>query len=135
MHKALIKAELEMVGRTPGAIAKELGISTSAVSLVIAGKSKSRNIQEVIARAINRPFAEVWPERCDLGPGTPDEKALLDAWRAADDKHRRRALAALAGASATPGIEFSGSATVGRVSVGDQVIHGDHTITVTGRKK
>lgn len=55
-----IRASLILNGVKCVDIAKQLGVQKPAVTLIITRKQKSRRIQEAIAKAINKPFEEVW---------------------------------------------------------------------------
>ena len=60
-----IRAELILKGRkivTMTSIAKELGCSQAAVTLVISKKAISKRIMFAIAKAIDKPVREVFPE-------------------------------------------------------------------------
>jgi len=60
-----IRAELILQGRkkvTMTSIAKELGCSQAAVTLVISKKAISKRIMFAIAKAIDKPVREVFPE-------------------------------------------------------------------------
>ena len=59
------KIKIELFKRrnkvTMASIARDLGCTHAAVSLVIDRKSTSRRIQEAVAAAIERPVEEVFP--------------------------------------------------------------------------
>lgn len=63
MHPANIKAALEIYGTSQTEIANELGVSDSAVNLVITGRSTSRRIANAIATKIGKSIDEIWPGR------------------------------------------------------------------------
>lgn len=46
-----------------GDIATGVGVTQSAVSQVIHGKSRSKKIEKAVADAIDRPVAEVFPDK------------------------------------------------------------------------
>lgn len=46
---------------TPSSIADEMGVTRTAVTGVIAGRSKSKRIQKRIAALINKPVHAIWP--------------------------------------------------------------------------
>mgnify|MGYP000896842406 CR=1 FL=1 len=58
-----IKAHLILKGIKHCELAKELGVHKTAITLVINGNGKSKRIQEAIAKAINKPFNEVWKKK------------------------------------------------------------------------
>jgi transcriptional regulator with XRE-family HTH domain len=57
-----IRAALILKGITQASIAEELGVSASMISQVIDGKKRSERIQHAIARAIDRPVHQVFPD-------------------------------------------------------------------------
>ncbi len=57
-----IRAELIRNQVTNTSLAAELGITQSAVSIVISGRGISARIRAAIAAAINRPVSEIWPD-------------------------------------------------------------------------
>lgn len=61
MHPELIKAAIRMKGTTPSAIADELGVSRSTVSLVISGRGVSARISEHISKVTGLPVTTLWP--------------------------------------------------------------------------
>jgi len=62
MEINLIKQKLKESKIKPVQIARQLGVSPSAVHLVMAGKSTSARIQNLISESINKPVSEIWPE-------------------------------------------------------------------------
>lgn len=63
MSPADRKAELVRHGRKITAIARELGVSISHVSLVVSGHRRSPLIERAVADAISRPVDQVFPCR------------------------------------------------------------------------
>jgi len=61
MHPEQIKAHLRMKGTTPTALADEMGVARSSMSLVISGKTVSRRIRAGIAEVIGMPVDVLWP--------------------------------------------------------------------------
>lgn len=61
MHPELIKAEIRMKGRTPAAIATELGISSATVSHVIYGRGVSARVRKHIAQITGISVDVLWP--------------------------------------------------------------------------
>lgn len=57
-----IQEELRKTGITQAGIARDLEVLSSSVSLVISGKGISDKIRRHIARCINTPVEEIWPE-------------------------------------------------------------------------
>jgi tetrahydromethanopterin S-methyltransferase subunit H len=66
MRSSLIKAELEDVGKTGSAIAKEIGVANAAVYNVINRKIKSRRIAQKVSDAIGKSLKDVFPEYLEL---------------------------------------------------------------------
>lgn len=62
MHPEMIKAGLRMKGISPAALADELNVSTSTMSLVINGKAQSRRIKAAIALRLGQPVDVVFPK-------------------------------------------------------------------------
>ncbi len=65
-----IKQKLKEHNVTMVGIAKSLGITHTAVCLVIKGTSKSARVSQAISDAIGVPVSEIWPE-----PATEDQSA------------------------------------------------------------
>ena len=61
MHPEQIKAAIRMQGITPAAIADELQVSRSMVSLVVNGSAKSARIANRIAEITGLTVATLWP--------------------------------------------------------------------------
>ena len=61
MHPEEIKSAIRMRGITPAAIADELHVSRSMVSLVIAGTAKSARIADRIAEITGLTVTTLWP--------------------------------------------------------------------------
>lgn len=58
-----IQEELRKTGITQAGIARDLVLrSRSSVSLVVSGKVTSDKIRQHIAKCINTPVEEIWPE-------------------------------------------------------------------------
>lgn len=74
-----IAARLRARGITLSALADELGVTQSTVSLVVAGKAKSYRIQTAIAERLNSTMAELWPGQVRLRRN----RAEIEAARAA----------------------------------------------------
>jgi len=62
MEAQEIKDLLKDHKKTISSIADELGVSQPTVSLTIKGTTVSARIRAAIAKAINKPVSEVWPE-------------------------------------------------------------------------
>lgn len=58
-----IRAELIRHGVKVIDIAQQCGIKHPNVSAVIAGQRPTAYIREAIAKAINKPVTEIWPEK------------------------------------------------------------------------
>lgn len=63
MHPELIKAAIRMKGTTPSAIADELGVSRSTVSLVISGQGVSARVSAHISMITGLPISTLWPAK------------------------------------------------------------------------
>lgn len=61
MHPADIKAAIEKAGSSQADIARKLGITRCAVSLVVSGHSKSANVAGAIAEVTGIPAHKLWP--------------------------------------------------------------------------
>lgn len=62
MHPELIKANLRLKGSSLAAIARELGVTTVAVSRTVMG-ARSRRIESHIAQVLELKVSEVFPSR------------------------------------------------------------------------
>ena len=58
-----IRGHLLLKNVKSGDIAKKIGVSDAAVSMVIGGTAVSARISAEIARVIGKPVSEIWPER------------------------------------------------------------------------
>ncbi len=81
MHPEQIKAAMRMRGKTPTAVADELGVANSTVSQVISGRSESGRIKKRIAEITGMAVDVLWPPK----PG----RAVLRRPRAAASDARR----------------------------------------------
>lgn len=63
MHPADIKAKLEKKGLSSAEIARRLGCSPNAVSLVIYNRMTSKRIAVAVSAEIGVPAYRLWPER------------------------------------------------------------------------
>ncbi len=63
MHPEQIKAELRMRGITASGLADSMDLTRMAVSNVIHGRSKSRNIATRIASILGLTLDDIWPGR------------------------------------------------------------------------
>lgn len=67
---------------TPAALARDIDKSPTAFYLVIDGKSVSYDIMCHIAKAIDKPVEEIWPENFTNGqprrPGRPETHGIFD---------------------------------------------------------
>ncbi len=61
MHPEQIKAAMRMRGKTPTALADELGVANSTVSQVISGRSESARIKARIAEITGMAVDVLWP--------------------------------------------------------------------------
>lgn len=57
------KAALLERGVTLTSIAQELGLTLTQVSQVVAGRRRSRRVEEAVAAALKRPIGGVFPPR------------------------------------------------------------------------
>lgn len=60
MHYADIQASIKKAGTTQAAIARDLGVSPTAVANVIRGK-KSYRIAKAISAVVGIPVSRLWP--------------------------------------------------------------------------
>ena len=58
-----IRGHLLLKNVKSGDIAKKIGVSDAAVSMVIGGTAVSARISAEIARVIGKPVSEIWPGR------------------------------------------------------------------------
>ena len=58
-----IRGHLLLKNVKSGDIAKKIGVSDAAVSMVIGGTAVSARISAEIARIIGKPVSEIWPGR------------------------------------------------------------------------
>ncbi|WP_439640239.1 helix-turn-helix domain-containing protein [Nevskia sp.] len=63
MHRADITAALKKAGSSQSQIARNLGVTSTAVCSAIAGRSESRKIRRAISNATGIPLADLWPAR------------------------------------------------------------------------
>lgn len=63
MHPADIRAALIKAGSNQAGIARQLGVSHNAVSLVVHGSTKSARIARAIAKATGISIHTLWPGR------------------------------------------------------------------------
>lgn len=59
----IVKARLRIAGTSLSAIARELSVSHSTVTIVSQGHRKSARIQEMIASKIGVEPQDIWPDR------------------------------------------------------------------------
>jgi lambda repressor-like predicted transcriptional regulator len=57
-----IKASLILKGVSQVSIARKLGVAPSLVSMVIHGTEKNEKIRKAIAKIIEKPVRELWPD-------------------------------------------------------------------------
>ncbi|MDR1228645.1 MAG: helix-turn-helix domain-containing protein [Azoarcus sp.] len=81
-----IKSLLHAKGIILSALADELGVRQSTMSLVAAGKSKSYPIQQAIAQKLDSTIADLWPSQIRLRRN----RAEIEAAHAAHISERRR---------------------------------------------
>ncbi|MCS4534281.1 helix-turn-helix domain-containing protein [Neisseria montereyensis] len=61
MHPELIRAEIKMRGKTLSDLARQYEVSPRVVSLAL--KAPSLSGEKVIAKFLDKPLHELWPER------------------------------------------------------------------------
>ncbi|MGB1264734.1 MAG: helix-turn-helix domain-containing protein [Nereida ignava] len=59
----LLKARLRIAGSSLSAVARELSVSHSSVTVVSQGYRKSLRIQAALAAKIKKNASDIWPER------------------------------------------------------------------------
>jgi len=138
MHPAEIKAALEIAGYSQADLARELEINRSAVSAVVAGHGRSKQVEERIAEIIRRPAEEIWPqwhgEKRLLLSGI--ERELVLAFRAASSVAQRRALRALGAVSDDEDVPHRVNADRGSIAAGrDVTLHESKPPRYHNRKK
>jgi len=62
MHPAEIQAALKVRGYSQAALAEEVGVKASAVSMVINGRGRSAQIEERISAITGYTIEELWPQ-------------------------------------------------------------------------
>lgn len=63
-HPEILKARLRMAGSSIAAIARELGVSVTAVSRTIRHRNcRSQRIERAVATALGVTPSQVWPSR------------------------------------------------------------------------
>lgn len=68
MHPEQIKAAIRMAGTTPAAIADEMEVSRSTLSMVISGRGVSARVAARISEITGLPVKTLWPPK---PPTTP----------------------------------------------------------------
>lgn len=63
-----IKFQLALVGSSTSAIGREAGLTSQAIGMIIRGRFENRNVEALIAKKINMPAAQIWPERYQKTP-------------------------------------------------------------------
>lgn len=63
MHREEIKTRLRLMGSSLAGVARELGVTKQTVNAVLAGKGRSKRIEETIAQRLGLTVEEVWPDR------------------------------------------------------------------------
>lgn len=66
MHPEEIKSAMRMKGTTPAALADELQVTKTSISLVISGRSTSARIAKRISEIIGKQVDVIWPPRKNL---------------------------------------------------------------------
>lgn len=61
MHRADITAALKKAGSSQAQVARTLGMQKSAISNVLAGRSKSAVIRREISKQARIPVSRLWP--------------------------------------------------------------------------
>lgn len=92
MHPAEIKAALAIKGFSQVSAADACGVTRSAVSMVVNGRGRSKQVEDWIAAATGRTLLELWPQWYGEGELTlsDDERQLVLVYRdlSAADRHR-----------------------------------------------
>lgn len=57
-----LRYELSRLGLSFADLSRKLGVTHSAISLVVAGKSRSARIEQAVADALNCAPEDIWPE-------------------------------------------------------------------------
>lgn len=61
MEPERIKAAIREAGHTYQSLAEEIGVTTSAISEVVHGRSRGAGLRYAIASVIGRSVEELWP--------------------------------------------------------------------------
>lgn len=62
-NRHLINAHLRMLGWTTKSVAADLGVSTTSVAMVVAGRGTSQRIAGRIAQILGKSISDLWPGR------------------------------------------------------------------------
>lgn len=73
MHPADIAAALKKAGGSASAIGREIGVSQTSVSRVVAGQSRSERIEQRISEITDIPLYRLWPQWHEAPEGAPKE--------------------------------------------------------------
>lgn len=84
LNREDIKAGLRKLGFPLSLVAKELGVTRQAVTLVLAG-TRSERIEKWIAEKLELTPKEVWPERYDTSSLWSKQLTLSDFTSKAED--------------------------------------------------
>ncbi len=57
-----LKYDLAKSGLTLADLARHIGVSHSAVSMIVSGRSRSARIEQAVADALDRKPQDIWPE-------------------------------------------------------------------------
>lgn len=124
MHPAKIKAALAVAGFKQVDLAREIGVKEAAVSNVINGRSRSKQIEDRIAEITRLAPETLWPQWYGEAPLvlTSQERELVLAFRAASSAAQRRALRDV-GANATDDeTRYQVTADRGGIAAGRDVV-------------
>ncbi len=103
MNASLLKQELKQRGISQLKIAQDLGKSPAAISLVLSGKSRSKRIEEHVARLLGRERFDIWNPTRSVEPDDLADK---------ENRLYQRFLAVVKGSPTTHLVQFSGGMDV-----------------------
>ena len=137
MHPAEIQASLKLKGHSQKDVADACEVRPSAVSAVINGRGRSRQVEEHIAGILRLPLGRIWPQWYVEDAGAflgvredpylvEDERRLIETYRALTHQQKAQAQAlidVLARGGVPPGgqhvsADRRGVAAIGDVNIG-----------------
>lgn len=95
MHPAQIKAALTIAGFRQTEAATALGVAPTTIGAVINGRSRSKQVEEWIAKVTGEPLEKLWPQWYGQPEPqlTADERLILEAFRKMPPQRRAQMVA------------------------------------------